>query len=117
MLSLRDDKRSDFQLLRSHQHCDNEACSYYGQTGQSNIQIKTRRKGQLRCNNCGKLFSARKGTMHFGLRTPMDKIIDNLSLLANGMGMNAVSRQTGVGNESLHSYILLASKHVEELSA
>jgi len=71
----------------------------------------------LHCNGCGQIFSARKGTMFFGRRTPMDKIVQVLSLLARGMGVNAVCRECDVTADSLRSWILFAAKHVNELSA
>lgn len=55
--------------------------------------------------------------MFFGLRTPMDKIVRVLGLLASGMGVNAVCRENDVTADSLRAWIIVASKQVNELSA
>ena len=59
-----------------------------------------------------KPFSVRKGTMFFGLRTPMDKIINVLGLLASGVGVNAMCREQDVTADSLRSWIVLAANQV-----
>jgi hypothetical protein len=108
---------SEFKFFHAHQFCDKTCCSYYGQVGAGNIKIKSRKKSQLYCKGCKQIFSARKGTLFFGLRTPIDKIVQVLSLLARGIGVNAVCRESEVTADSLRSWILFASKHVKELSA
>ena len=70
----------------------------------------------MHCNKCKQIFSARKGTLFFGLHTPMDKIVQVLGLLASGMGVNAVCRETGVTGDSIRSWIILASRQVKALS-
>lgn len=50
--------------------------------------------------------------MFFGLRTPMDKIIQVLRLLSSGMGQNAICRQEDVTGDSIRSWITLASEQV-----
>ena len=103
----------DFELLKSHQYCDNANCSAYGQVGFGNLFINSRTHGQIYCNKCDfKPFSVRRGTMFFGLRTPMDKIINVLGLLASGVGVNAVCREQDVTADSLRSWIVLAANQV-----
>jgi hypothetical protein len=103
----------DFELLKSHQYCDNPNCSHYGQVGAGNLFINSRPNGQIYCNQCDfKPFSVRRGTMFFGLRTPMDKIISVLGLLASGVGVNAICREQDVTADSLRSWIILASNQV-----
>jgi hypothetical protein len=108
---------TEFSYFRSHQYCDNQSCSHYGLVGAGNIKTKNRKKGQLHCNKCKQIFSARKGTLFFGRQTPMDKIVQVLGLLASGMGVNAVCRETGVTGDSIRCWILLASTQVKALSA
>ena len=55
--------------------------------------------------------------MFFDLRTPIDKIIDVLGLLASGMGHNAIAREQNVTCDSLRSWIVLAATHVNEFTA
>jgi uncharacterized ferritin-like protein (DUF455 family) len=54
--------------------------------------------------------------MFFQLRTPLDTIISCLSLLASGLGVNAVVREKGVSAESLRDWIRLASEQVAVFS-
>jgi hypothetical protein len=100
-----------------HQYCDNALCTHYGQTGQGNLKIKCLPKGRVYCNNCMVAFQVRKGTMFFGLRTPMDKIARVLGLLSSGIGVNAVCRENDVSADSLREWLLLAARHVNEFSA
>lgn len=109
--------REEFLQFQSHQYCDTPTCTHYGLVGKGNIKIKSSLKQQLYCNVCKKMFVARKGTMFFGLRTPIDKVVGCLSLLASGMGVNAVCRDRDVTADSLRSWIILASKHVNEFTA
>jgi hypothetical protein len=103
----------DFELLKSHQYCDNPNCTHYGQVGANNLFINSRPHGQIYCNKCDfKPFSVRRGTMFFGLRTPMDKIISVLGLLASGVGVNAICREQDVTADSLRSWIILAANQV-----
>lgn len=109
--------KEEFTAFQAHQYCDNPECSCYNQTGLGNIKIKSSKKGQVYCNKCKKYFVVRKGTMFFGLRTPMDKIVSSLSLLASGMGVNAVCRHQGVVSAALRAWTVLAASHVNEFSA
>jgi hypothetical protein len=103
----------EFETLKSHQYCDDKECAKYGLVGEGNIRTHSGLRGQLYCNCCkGKPFSVRKGTMLFGLRTPVDKVVRVLSLLASGMGQNAVCRQEKVTGDTVRSWIVLASEQV-----
>lgn len=103
----------EFETLKSHQFCDDPACEMYGLVGQGNIKVHSFARGQCYCSCCkGKPFSVRKGTMFFGLRTPIDKIIRVLGLIASGMGQNAVCRQEDVTGDSVRDWIVLASQQV-----
>ena len=104
----------EFTLLKKHQFCDNPSCACYGVVGDINIRIKTRKNGQLYCNRCDRApFSVRRGTMFYGLRTSMDKIVSVLGLLASGIGVNAVCREQSVTADSLRAWILLAALQVD----
>lgn len=109
--------KEDFTLLQSHQYCDNSYCSKYGLVGQGNIKVHSLASGQGYCNCCrSKPFAIRKGTMFFGLRTPMSKIIQVLSLLSCGIGQNAVCRQEDVTGDSVRNWIVLASEQVSSFT-
>lgn len=109
---------NDFEQLYAHQYCDTPSCVHYGVIGAGNIRIKTRKNKQLYCNSChSKPFSLHKGTIFYGLRTPIDKVVKVLSLLCSGMGVNAVCREESVTSDSLRSWVVLASAHVEGFSS
>jgi hypothetical protein len=111
-------QKVDFDMFKSHQYCDNVNCSHYGQVGAGNLRTHSTKSGQVQCNKCKtKPFSVRKGTMFFDLRTPIDKIISVLSLLASGIGVNALCRQQEVTSDSLRSWIVLAATHVDAFTA
>ena len=110
--------KEEFEVLQSHQYCDNQTCAKYGLVGQGNIKMHSFASGQGYCNCCkSKPFAIRKGTMFFGLRTPMDKIIRVLQLLSSGMGQNAICRQEDVTGDSVRSWIILASEQVSSFTA
>jgi hypothetical protein len=110
--------KSEFETLKSRQFCDNHACEKYGLVGQGNIKTHSFASGQGYCSCCkGKPFSIRKGTMFFGLRTPIDKIIRVLGLIASGLGQNAVCREEDVTGDSVRDWIVLASEQVSAFTA
>jgi hypothetical protein len=106
-------RREDFDALKLHQFCDNSVCAQQGIVGAGNIKTHSFKAGQVYCSHCkSKPFSIRKGTMFFGLRTPIDKIIEVLGLIASGMGQNAVCREKDVTGDSVRAWIILASEQV-----
>lgn len=108
----------DFNLFKDYQYCDNPNCGCYGVIGGGNLRIKTRKNCQIYCNSCNfPPFSVRRGTLFFGLRTPLDKIISALNLLASGMGVNAVCRHEAVTADSLRKWIILAAAQVTDFTA
>ena len=109
-------EESDFSAFKKGQYCDNVECLSYQQVGMNNLRIKSRKNHQLYCNKCGNTFSVRRGTMFYGLRTDMEKIISCLGLLASGIGVNAVVREQGVTADSLRSWIVLASVQVDSFT-
>jgi len=105
--------KEEFELMKSHQYCDNKECAKYGLVGQGNIKTHSFASDQGYCNCCkSKPFAVRKGTMFYRLRTPIDKIIQVLRLLSSGMGQNAICRQEDVTGDSVRSWIILASEQV-----
>lgn len=106
----------EFILLKSHQYCDNQDCSCYNQPEADNIRTNSRKKGQVYCNICGTMWVLTKGTMFFGLRTPIDKVINTLLCLVRGMGVNNTCRQQGVSSETLLNWMARAASHVNEFS-
>ncbi|MFT5386397.1 MAG: hypothetical protein ACI81W_003810, partial [Saprospiraceae bacterium] len=74
--------KTEFDLLKSSQYCDNPSCECWNKVGGGNIKINSRAKGQVYCNGCRNIWVLTKGTMFFDLRTPIDKVIKVLQCLA-----------------------------------
>lgn len=108
--------KEEFDSLKRHQYCDNENCSCYNQPETDNIRINSRVKAQVYCNVCGNRWVLTKGTMFYGLRTPMDKVITVLLCLTRGMGVNNTCRQEKVTADSILSWIIKAAQHTNEFS-
>jgi len=79
----------------SKQFCPNEACSARGQMGEGNIRIHSYQPQRYRCGRCKKTFSARRGTMMEGLRTPTELIVIVVSLLSYGCPIQAIVHAYG----------------------
>lgn len=109
--------KESFNNFKLHQYCDNPSCAYYNKVGMDNIKTHSFAVGQCYCNCCRSgPFSVRKGTMFFGLRTPIDKVIKVLCLLSSGMGQNAICRTEDVTGDSIRKWIVLASKQVNDFT-
>ena len=108
--------KEEFDLLKSSQYCDEETCSCYNQTDAGNIKINSRSKGQVYCNQCGNRWVLTKGTLFFGLRTPISKVIKVLLCLSRGMGLNNTCRQEEVTADSALAWIEKAGKHSNEFT-
>ena len=109
--------KSDFELLKSHQFCDNSECSCYQKVGAGNIKIYSSKQGQVYCNVCkSKPFVVTKGTIFYWLKTPLDVVISTLMLLVGGMGLNATCKQASVTADSVLSWIEKAGNHAEEFT-
>jgi transposase-like protein len=74
----------------SKQFCPNEACSARGQMGAGNIRIHAYQPQRYRCRTCKKTFSARRGTMMEGLRTPTALLVIVVTLLSYGCPIQAI---------------------------
>ena len=108
--------KSEFETLRSSQYCDNESCLHYNEPQAGNIKINSRAKGQVYCNNCGNRWVLTKGTMFFGFRTPIEKVVKVLLCLSRGMGLRNTCRQEEVTADSALDWIDKAAKHTNEFT-
>lgn len=102
--------------MKSSQYCDNAFCKCYNKVEGGNIKTNSRAKGQVYCNVCKNIWVVTKGTMFFGLRTPMDKVIRVLQCLARGMGLNNTCRQEEVTADSVLEWISKAARHSNEFT-
>lgn len=95
----------------SNQFCPNEACSARGQVGVGNIRIHSRNPDRYRCRVCKRTFSARRGTMFEGLRTPPPLIIIVVTLLAYGCPLQAIVHAYGLDERTVADWQKRAGKH------
>src|SRR5579864_1904389 len=88
----------------SVQFCPNLACSARGQRGQGNIRIHCRQRQRYRCRTCGQTFSARRGTLFEGLRSPTELIVIVVTLLAFGCPVQAIVQAYGLDERPVASW-------------
>lgn len=109
-------KKEAFELLKLSQYCDNTSCAYYRQVGKGNVCTNSRSKGQMYCNECRNIWVLTKGTMYFDFRTPIDKVIKTLRLLASGMGFKDTCNQTNISGSTIVDWIQKSAKHAAEFT-
>src|SRR3989442_14901959 len=85
----------------SNQFCPNEACSARGQIGEVTIRIHSYRPERYRCQKCKKTFSAPRGTMMEGLRTPAEVGMREIILLSNGCPTQAIVYAYGAAERTV----------------
>src|SRR5256885_9591817 len=99
----------------SNQFCPNEACSARGQIGEGNIRIHCSRPQRYRCQTCKKTFSARRGTMMEGLRTPTELVMIVIILLSYGCPIQAIVHAYGVDERTVAEWQQRAGKHCQQV--
>jgi transposase-like protein/IS1 family transposase len=99
----------------SKQFCPNEACSARGQTGGGNISIHGRKRPRYKCHRCGKTFSARRGTVLEGLRTPEEVVMKVIILLSYGCPPQAIVHAFGVDERTVADWQRRAGKHCQQV--
>ena len=70
--------------------CPNRACPARGQTGQGTIGIHSRKDQRFICRQCGKTFTATKGTVFYRLRASAELVVIVVTLLAHGCPLQAI---------------------------
>jgi len=99
----------------SKQFCPNEACSARGKIGEGNIRIHSYQPQRYRCGRCKKTFSARRGTMMEGLRTPSELIVIVVPLLAYGCPIQAIVHAYGLDERTVAAWQKRAGKHCQQM--
>src|SRR6266699_1645000 len=99
----------------SQQFCPNEACSARGQIGAGNIRIHSYRPERYRCQRCKKTFSARRGTLMEGLRTPAELVMRVVILLAYGCPTQAIVHAFEVDERTVGDWQKRAGKHCQQV--
>ena len=85
----------------SKQFCPHETCSARGQIGAGNLRIHSYRPQRYRCHTCQKTFSARRGTMMEGLRTPTELVVIVVILHTSGCPIQAIVHAYGLDERTV----------------
>lgn len=72
---------------------------------------------RYQCRDCGKSFTATKGTLIYRKQTPCQEIEETLALLAEGMRISSISRVKGVKEDTILSWLREAAEHAEPIEA
>jgi transposase-like protein len=99
----------------SQQFCPNEACSARGQIGKGNIRMHSYHPERYRCHTCKKTFSARRGTMMEGLRTPAELVMRVIILLSYGCPIQAIVHAYEVDERTVAEWQKRAGKHCQQV--
>src|SRR5689334_160534 len=103
------------QMNGSLVFCPNQDCPARGKIGQGNIIIHSRTPARYRCKGCRKTFSARAGTMVFGLRKPLELIVIVVTLLAYGCPVQAIVHAYGLDERTVASWRDRAGAHCQNV--
>ncbi len=118
-------KKSNIQCVKSKtEACTNPKCILYGKTGKNNIisngtyQTKKGIPGhRFQCKECGKSFCSRTGTFFYDFRSPEEKVLRALILLAKGVPLLRVAKLLGVKFDTIRQWLEFASQHNEKIDA
>ncbi|GAC1314988.1 MAG: hypothetical protein NVSMB27_50250 [Ktedonobacteraceae bacterium] len=80
-----------------------------------NIAIHDRQRQRYRCKMCKHTFSARRGTMLEGLRTPTEVIVIVVTLLAYGCPIQAIVHAYGLDERTVADWQKRAGKHCQQV--
>lgn len=107
---------NDFNILKSQQYCDNPSCTFHMLVGAGNIRIHSRPKSQVYCTSCKNRWVVTKGTIRFGLKTPIEKIISTMYMMAKGMGLRETCRRQGITPNTASRWIEKAAHYEDEFT-
>lgn len=101
--------------------CLNSQCPKYGQRGAGNLRWhgwsgpKAHDIRLVYCRTCRTRFSERKGTALSQCRLPLEKAVVVLQHVAEGSGVRATSRLTGVHRDTISRLTKVAGEHAADL--
>lgn len=99
--------------------CQNSQCPDHGQRGAGNLTVCAHYGSHqwrlLYCRTCKARFSERKGTALFNSRLPQAQAIQVFEHLAEGCGLRATGRLTGVHRDTVGRLARLAGDHAKAL--
>ena len=95
--------------------CPNPDCSLYEKTGRGNVRLHSKKENRLRCRNCGKTFSARKGTLFYRRHYDEETITCVVTLLAYGCPAQAACQAFGLDERTVADWHRAAGLHCQRL--
>jgi transposase-like protein len=102
-------------------YCPNAQCALFGRQVGARLERHSYygcdRRVMYLCRECGQTFSENRGTFFFDLRTPREKVLTALTMVAEGGGIRATGRAVGVDKDTIQRWVERAGKHAEEVSA
>jgi transposase-like protein len=102
-------------------YCPNPDCALFGKEEEGQLDRHAyygpERTTQYLCRACGKTFSETKGTFFYRLRTPKEKVLTALAMVAEGGGIRATGRAMGVDKDTIQRWVERAGEHTQEVSA
>lgn len=99
--------------------CPHEGCSGFGRRDGRIVKFGKSRQGRqrYRCEDCGKCFNERTGTLFYGKRTAEATIVEVLSMVAEGMRISSISRVKGLKEDTILQWVREAGGHAEAVEA
>jgi transposase-like protein len=102
-------------------YCPNPACALFGQETDNQLDRHAyygpHRTTQYLCRACSQTFAETKGTFFYRLRTPREKILQALAMIAEHGGIRATARACGVDKDTIQRWVERAGRYAEEVSA
>jgi len=91
--------------------CPNLDCHARGQVGKGNIGIHSHSEQRYICHECGKTFSATKGTLFYRLRTDPKIVMIVITLLAYGAPLQAIVKAFGFHERTVKNWWQRSGEH------
>jgi transposase-like protein len=106
-------------LEMEHYACPNPECPDHGERGKGNIGRQSRYgrydRWILRCKTCKTRFSQTTGTPLHDVKLSPEKVELILKVTAEGVGVRATGRITGVSKDAVNRLILKVGEHCEKV--
>ena len=103
----RQQRRRQVGTLRQHCHARADPSGL----GKGTITVHRRKEARSRCTVCATTFSARRGTMVYRKKTPVDILVPVVTLLAHGCPVSAMVAAFGLQAETVRTWAAESGVH------
>lgn len=104
--------------------CTNPKCKFFGNAEKGNVvsngtyRTKEGTPGRrFLCKECGKSFCSRTGTIFYDIRSPEEKVLKALKLLAKGMPLQHIVKFMGVKFHTVRHWLEVAALQNDKINA